>query len=162
MTGVLPATGGNGGGTPVTISGTGFVAGGTAVTIGGVAAAGVSVAVGGTSLTAITPPGTVGAASDIVVTTPGGNATLPASFTYYAGPAVTTVTPAVGPVAGATPVTITGTNLGGITSVTFGGNPATGVTVNGAGTSLTATTPAGAGWSGQCGRRDPRRQRDGE
>ncbi|MEV5127175.1 IPT/TIG domain-containing protein, partial [Streptomyces decoyicus] len=38
---------------------------------------------------------------------------------------------------------ITGTNLTGA-SVDFGGNPATGVTVNATGTQITATTPPGA------------------
>ncbi len=43
-----------------------------------------------------------------------------------------------------TVVTITGTNLAGVTTVTFAGAAAT-FTVNGAGTQITATVPAGAG-----------------
>jgi hypothetical protein len=60
---------------------------------------------------------------------------------YLAQPVVSSVSPNFGPVAGGTTVTITGTALTGATAVTFGGQPATGVTVNSA-TSITATTPA--------------------
>ena len=127
----------------MTITGTGFVVGGTAVTIGGSTATGITVNVAGTSLTGLTPPGAAGAAKYVIVTTTGGNFTLPGSFTYYGGPTVTGVSLPSGPIAGGTPVTITGTNLGGGTTVTIGGTAATAVTVNGSGTSLTATTPAG-------------------
>jgi hypothetical protein len=41
-------------------------------------------------------------------------------------------------------VAITGTNLGGVTMVSFAGMPAT-FSVNGAGTQIMATVPAGAG-----------------
>ncbi|MGB8946890.1 MAG: IPT/TIG domain-containing protein [Streptomyces sp.] len=57
-------------------------------------------------------------------------------------PAVTAVSPASGTTAGGTPVTVTGTNLSGATGITFGANPATGITCTA--TSCTATTPAGA------------------
>ncbi|MEW2435361.1 IPT/TIG domain-containing protein [Streptomyces caniferus] len=58
-------------------------------------------------------------------------------------PTITSISPNSGPIAGGTPVTITGTNLTGA-SVTIGGNPATGVMVNATGTQLTALTPPGA------------------
>jgi subtilisin-like proprotein convertase family protein len=57
------------------------------------------------------------------------------------GPTVTSYTPAGGP-AGTT-VVITGTNLTGATSVTFGGIPAASYTVNSP-TQITAVVPAGA------------------
>ncbi|WP_310728455.1 IPT/TIG domain-containing protein [Streptomyces sp. N2A] len=57
-------------------------------------------------------------------------------------PTITSISPNQGPIAGGTPVTITGTNLTGAT-VTIGGNPATGVTVNSTGTQITAITPPG-------------------
>jgi hypothetical protein len=58
-------------------------------------------------------------------------------------PTVTGVSPASGPSAGGTSVTISGTNLTGASQVYFGGMAAT-FTVNGA-TSITATTPPGSG-----------------
>ena len=56
-------------------------------------------------------------------------------------PAVTRVSPATGPGAGGTKVTITGTGLTGATSVTFGSVAAASYTVNAAGTSITAYSP---------------------
>ena len=76
-----PGVGVAGGGTPITITGTNFVQGFTSVTIGGVAATNVVVAAGGTTLTAVTPAGVPGA-RNIVVTTPGGSATITNGFTY--------------------------------------------------------------------------------
>jgi YVTN family beta-propeller protein len=64
------------------------------------------------------------------------NITVPA-------PAVTAVSPASGPAAGGTVVTVTGTSFTGATSVSFGGVAAS-FTVNSA-TSITATSPAGTG-----------------
>jgi N-acetylneuraminic acid mutarotase len=55
-------------------------------------------------------------------------------------PAVFSVTPGTGSKSGGTSVTITGTNLSGVTAVRFGGVAATSFTVNSA-NSITATTP---------------------
>jgi len=55
---------------------------------------------------------------------------------------ITSITPISGPIAGGTPITITGTNLTGATSVTVGGVAATSVVVVSS-TSVTAVTPAG-------------------
>ena len=60
-----------------------------------------------------------------------------------AAPAVTGISPASGPQAGGTSVTITGTGLTGATTVYFGTVAATGFTVNSA-TQITATAPAAA------------------
>jgi hypothetical protein len=73
----------------------------------------------------------------------------PQEFTYSAEiqplPTVSAISPAGGSTAGGTSVTITGTDLTGAKSVTFGGTPATALTVNSE-TSVTATAPAhGAG-----------------
>jgi hypothetical protein len=58
-------------------------------------------------------------------------------------PSVTSIAPFSGPTTGGTTVIITGTGfIVGQTSVTFGPNPATNVSVNPAGTQITATTPA--------------------
>ena len=59
-------------------------------------------------------------------------------------PTVTAVSPSSGPPAGGTSVTVTGTNLTGATAVDFGLNAGTNVSVNGGGTSLTVTSPAGS------------------
>ncbi len=84
ITAVSPSSGPTAGGTPVTITGSGFVAGAT-VLIGGVAATPVVVA-SATSITAVTGAHAAGPV-DVVVTTPGGTATLTGGFTYVAGPA---------------------------------------------------------------------------
>jgi hypothetical protein len=58
-------------------------------------------------------------------------------------PTVTSLSPAAGPVAGGTAVTIAGTGFTGATSVQFGANPGTAVTVV-SDTQITVTSPAGA------------------
>jgi len=55
---------------------------------------------------------------------------------------IATVSPATGAPAGGTAVTITGTNLDGVSSVTFGGTAGTNLTIVSA-TKLTITSPAG-------------------
>jgi hypothetical protein len=142
--GVTPDSGPTTGGTPVTITGTGFT-GATAITFGGVPATQVLVSPDGTSIDATTPAGTAGPA-DVSVTTPGGTATDPGAFTYVGRPTITTpggINPDAGPTTGGTTVTIIGTGFTPDTTVTVGGQPATDVTPNAAGTSLTAVTPAG-------------------
>jgi hypothetical protein len=59
-------------------------------------------------------------------------------------PTLVSLAPNDGPLAGGTPVTVTGTNFTGATSVQFGTTPATSFTVNSA-TQITATSPAGSG-----------------
>jgi hypothetical protein len=61
----------------------------------------------------------------------------------YTVPTVTAASPATGPIAGGTSVTITGTGFVSGATVNFGTTPAAGVTVNSA-TSITATSPAGS------------------
>jgi hypothetical protein len=58
-------------------------------------------------------------------------------------PVVTGIAPAVGPITGGTPVTITGTNLASATAVDFGSTPGT-ITSDSA-TAITATSPIGSG-----------------
>jgi hypothetical protein len=152
VTGISPAAGSTTGGTSVTITGTNFN-GTPQVTIGGVAASQVTV-VNSTTLTAVTPAGT-GSVQVAVTTSFGTSAANPpgSTYTYVApvapappAPTVTGVSPGFGTTLGLTPVTITGTNLTGATSVTFGGNPATNVIVVNA-TTITALTPPGAAGS---------------
>ncbi len=88
ISGVVPATGSNIGGTTITISGTGFLSGATA-SVGGVACTSPNV-VSGISFTCVTPAGAVGAA-DVVLTNSVGsqasgtrNVTSSGAFTYIA------------------------------------------------------------------------------
>ena len=148
LTSVSPPSGPSQGKTPVTIKGTNLT-GATSVTFGGAAATGV-VVVDAQTITALTPPGTVGAAVDIVVTTPATStttqtATLPGAYTYVnAAPTVTAVLPNSGTVQGGTVITVTGTNfIQSATGVTFGGIAATNVTFVSS-TTILVTTPANA------------------
>lgn len=80
LTSISPTRGPVGGGTVVTLNGTGFVSGAT-VTFGPAAAASVTFE-SASRLTAFSPPGAAGAVS-VTVTNPGGKtSTLPAAFTY--------------------------------------------------------------------------------
>jgi hypothetical protein len=137
---ISPAIGPAAGGTAVAITGTGF-SGATNVTIGGISATGV-VVVSDTSITATVPAGTGGSAS-VEVTTIGGTSRTNTLYTYLLAPAVTSISPAIGPLAGGTTITITGTNLLGANSVTVGGSPVSAFTVINAST-IIATTPAAA------------------
>jgi IPT/TIG domain/Bacterial Ig domain len=110
---------------------------------------------GFTSRIITSPDGDI--AEDKIVTAAGSNsatATLGSAgpwvmqmvtFSSSPGPAptVSSVSPNTGSTAGGTAVTITGTNFVAGATVTFGGTPATNVTVV-LGTQITATTPAGS------------------
>ncbi|WP_349627825.1 IPT/TIG domain-containing protein, partial [Rhodopseudomonas sp. BR0C11] len=121
ITGISPSSGSTGGATSVTISGTNL-SGVTSVTVGGASATlGTNTS---TSIVITTPSGTAGA-RDVVVTTAGGSATATGGFTYVAPPSIGSISPGFGPATGGTSVTISGTNLSGVTSVTVGGASAT-------------------------------------
>ena len=80
------------------------------------------------------------------MTTPGGTSATSAAdeYTYIPAPTVSKVEPTSGPAAGATTVTITGTNLTGASEVKFGAAKATALKAESA-TQVTATSPAGSG-----------------
>jgi hypothetical protein len=124
-------------GTVVTITGTNFC-GATQVLFNATIATSYTV-VSGTTITATVP---VGATTGLIhVTTP----VLPAAssatnFGVGAGPTITSFSPTSG--SPGTSVTITGTNLTGVTSVKFNGTTA--VFTPSTATSVTATVPAGA------------------
>ena len=141
ISGISPNTGPSLGGTPVTITGTGFLAGAT-VTFGAKLATNVTV-VNSTSITATSPSNNPGVVAILVTNTDGQSGSLANGFTYIAAPTVSSVSPSSGPVAGGTAVTITGTNFAVGASVTFGSAAATNVTVVN-GTTITATSPAGS------------------
>jgi len=140
VTSLDPATGSTLGGNTVTITGTGF-SGATLVAFGPTDALFTVSSAG--KIVATAPVGAAGII-EVTVTTAGGTSAPSSSnqYTYVAPPAVTAVSPATGPAAGGTAVTITGTGLTGATSVMFGAGAATNVTVVSA-TSITATAPAG-------------------
>ncbi|MFM7251599.1 MAG: IPT/TIG domain-containing protein, partial [Ilumatobacteraceae bacterium] len=139
---LAPASGLTAGGESVVITGSNLL-GATAVRFGGTTAA---FTIGSdTSITAVAPAGTAGSVS-VTVTTPGGTSSAAGTgddYTYFDVPSISSLTPAKGASAGGNTVVITGTNLTGVTSVSFGGTAATNVVVNSS-TQVTATSPAGA------------------
>ncbi len=137
---ISPVTGSSAGGqTGVVITGTNLSTA-TGVTFGGTAA---TITNATTTTVTVTTPAHAAGAVDVAVTTPGGSATLTAGFTYLPAPAINSVTPNAGPTTGGqTGVIINGTNIGGATSVTFGGTAAT--ITNNTATDITVTTPAHA------------------
>ncbi len=141
ITAITPATGSTDDDetTPVVITGTNFQPGAT-VTFGDVAALNI-VVVNGTTI-AMTAPMHAAGAVNVVITNPDGqSATQVGGFTYVGPPTVTGISPASGPVAGGTVVTITGAGFQPGARVFFDGAAATNVVVNDA-MSITATTPA--------------------
>ncbi|MBV9950386.1 MAG: IPT/TIG domain-containing protein [Acidimicrobiia bacterium] len=139
VTSVDPDNGPSAGGTAITIHGSGFIGAG-APTIGGVTASDVDV-VNDTTITATTrahADGTV----DVVVTTPDASGTGIGAFRYYTSPASLALSPDTGPTAGATAVTLTGTDLTDTSAVLVCGQPATGLDVV-SDTEVDFTTPAG-------------------
>ncbi|KRC60611.1 hypothetical protein ASE14_06360 [Agromyces sp. Root81] len=137
LTALAPDEGPVAGGTPVTITGT-DLAGATSVTVDGVSVPFTQVS--DTEISFTTPAHAAGPV-DVVVTTPGG-ASNALPFTFVAAPVLTALAPDEGPVAGGTPVTITGTGLGGATSLTIDGVPVPFTQVSD--TEITFTTPAHA------------------
>jgi len=106
---VTPSSGPEAGGTTVSISGSNL-SGATEVSFGSVAATKVTVK-SSTSISAVAPPGEE--VVDVRVTTPGGTSqtTTGDQFSYTPPPTVTSVSPAAGPKAGGTSVTIDGTGF---------------------------------------------------
>ena len=146
VTGISPARGPIAGGTHVTITGSGLTDA-TGVYFGTIKAPAFT-GNSATQITATSPPGT--GTVNITVTTPKGQsgATHADLFSYTSrsvtgAPTVTAISPATGPIAGGTHVTITGSGLTGATSVHFGSveAPVTGVISD---TEITTTSPASA------------------
>ncbi|MFA7249417.1 MAG: IPT/TIG domain-containing protein [Dehalococcoidia bacterium] len=149
VTSVTPST--MAAGSALTILGTGFVAGAT-VTVGGYPATNVIV-VNSTQIAALAPAGPSDSVM-LIVTNPDSTAagigglaygvpsttTTTPSLVPAGQPSVTAVSPTTGSSAGGTTVSITGSGFVPGTTVTFGGVPATSVSVV-SGTLITATAP---------------------
>ena len=139
VTGIAPANGPSSGGTPVIITGTAFQSGATA-TIGGVALTGVTVT-GDTTLTGTSGAHVPSTGNAVMVFNPDSqSATCTCTYTYDPAPAptVTSISPANGPSAGGTAVTITGTDFQPGANATIGGIGLGGVTITP--TAITGTT----------------------
>ena len=133
-----PDNGNEAGGTPVTITGTGFL-GATGVTFGGDAGTDFEV-ISDTEITVVTPPHAPGLVAVIVTDAAGDSLALPFTYNELA-PIVTTLVPDEGSESGGTLVTITGTGFTGATGVTFDGVPSPTVVVI-SDTTITAIAPA--------------------
>lgn len=136
-----PSVGTPGGGTSVTITGTGFLNPSTAKF--GATTAASTTFVSSTQLTAVSPVGS--GVVDVTVTTAGGTSPTSSAdqFTYQGSPTVTSTSPSSGSTLGGTSITIVGTNFTGATAVTIGGVAATSFSVTDS-THIAATTPAGS------------------
>ncbi len=139
ITSLSARSGSSAGGDTITLTGTGLLDT-TSLTVGGQSAS--FLVLSDTSLTFVTPATTAGG-YDVVVGVPGA-ASNPARFTFTqaSAPTVTGLGTTSGSTAGGDSVTITGTDFGGVSLVTFGGVPAA-FTFNSS-TSITATTPSAA------------------
>jgi hypothetical protein len=136
---VSPQVGPTAGGTTVTVTGSGFGGPGTSVSFGGVD--GTVSGGSSTSLTVVTPAHDAGQVNVVVGNPDGQSATLVGGFSFRDGPIIDRISPAFGPLAGGTAVTISGSGFGGPgTTVAFGDSAA--VVSGGSSTSLTVTTPA--------------------
>jgi hypothetical protein len=135
ITSFAPTTGSVG--SSVVITGTNF--GCTTSVMFNTTAATAYVVNSATQITATVPVGTTTGPLH-VTTTGGGPANSASNFTVVGGPTITSFTPTSGDVG--TNVTITGTNLTGVTSVKFNGVTAAFTTSTA--TSVTATVPSGA------------------
>jgi hypothetical protein len=141
---ISPTSGPQGGFTDVIISGSDFT-GASSVTFDGTNAMSFNVD-SDSQISATTPAGANGQVADVSVTTNDGSGTLPNGYTYTANPVpnINTVSPNSGAAAGGVTVTISGPNVLGVSSVTFGGVPGTNLTPIDD-TSLTVDTPPGLG-----------------
>ncbi len=138
LTSVAPVAGPVIGGTAITLTGTNFMAGAT-VLVGGAACGSINI-LSSTSITCLTPAHSAGAVNVTVTNLDNQFATLTNVFTYQAGPVVSSVTPAFGPLAGGTGVSITGTGFLAGAAVTFGGVNCTSINVISL-TQIQCTTP---------------------
>jgi alpha-tubulin suppressor-like RCC1 family protein len=143
VSGISPSRGPTAGGTKVTITGSSFE--GASSVHFGVSAATSVVVESADTISAVAPAGAPGTV-DVTVTTAAGTSPTGTAdrFSYVAAPSVAKLSVKNGVGAGGTSVTITGSNLAGATSVSFGTNAATDVSVESA-SSISAVSPPGSG-----------------
>lgn len=134
---IAPIAGGMTGGQLITITGTNLALT-SSIRFGSATVTPSSVSA--TSVEVTTPQAAAAGAVNVVLTTPGGSVTRSSGFTYAAAPTVSTLSVTVGGTSGGTSVTLTGTNLAFITSVSFDGAAAS--VVSKTATSAVVTTPA--------------------
>jgi hypothetical protein len=146
-------------GKTVTLTGTNFVSGATVVHVQGVAGDITPASIpNSTSLTFAVPAKTAGTYT-VSVTTPGGT-TATMSYETLNAPAISSISPAIGPETGGTNVTLTGTGfyradgstsavsgvaLEGVAQTLTTGTPANGQCKVVSATEITCKTPAGTG-----------------
>jgi hypothetical protein len=140
VTQVSPPVGPTSGGNTVTIQGAGFISGST-VMFGTTAATSVKF-VSATELTAVAPAH-AGGTLNITVTNTNGTGVLAEGYRFSGLPIITKISPATGPLAGGTAITIQGFNFKTVNQVLFGGTAATIVSTSG--TTLKVTNPAFSG-----------------
>ncbi|MFI0221386.1 IPT/TIG domain-containing protein [Streptomyces lydicus] len=134
-----PTSGPTSGGNTVTLNGTNLT-GATSVKFGSNQATILTDTATQVTVTAPAgPPSSVG----VTVTTAGGTSN-PLPYFYLVAPTVSDLSPHLGPATGGNTVTVFGSNLTLTSAVTFGGNPATGIT-GVSDSQLTVTAPAGSG-----------------
>lgn len=133
-----PLTGGN----TVAVVASGLDADETTVYFGAKAATVLDVHPDVNTVLVEAPPGVPGSVS-VGVTTPAGQGSLPAGYTYWKDFQVTEVSPPSGPSEGGTPVTIWGTGFEAGATVRIGGLPATQVKLL-SGSAISAVTPPGS------------------
>ncbi|KAJ5999871.1 hypothetical protein N7481_000280 [Penicillium waksmanii] len=123
---IFPTAGVITGGSSIAITGTGLT-GTSSVLFGSTPSQGTITVTGDTLVTVTAPPHPVGTVP-ITITTPGGtNSSL--SFSFQPTAAVTSISPALGPLAGGNTITLSGAGLFGANAVLFGSVPATSVVV---------------------------------
>ncbi len=140
LSSMSPTFGPPGGGTAVTINGSGIQSG-ASVTFGGTPATNVAL-ISSSQITCVAPAHAAGAV-DVKVTNPDASSATLFGFYDYRGISVTSVSPNQGRLSGGITVTITGASFAVGASVRFGGVLAPSVTFSNS-TTLTAVTPAHA------------------
>lgn len=141
VTALAPTEGPLAGGNAVTLTGRGFTAD-TRVLFGAFSSPTVTV-VSSTELSAVVPRGVAPGPVDVVAYDANGVNTQRRAYRYLAPPKVTSVSPPTGPLAGGTTVQLQGSGLEGVTAVSFGGQPGSGLTVLSDGV-VEVVTPPGA------------------
>ncbi|HUU01222.1 MAG TPA: IPT/TIG domain-containing protein [Myxococcota bacterium] len=128
------------GGTPLSVSGTGFSSD-TTILVAGRGCSATSVE-SSTRVTGLAPPGAPGQA-DVEVVNRNGRALLFRAVRYHPAPVLDSLLPVAGPTSGATAITAAGLGFEDVTRLFFGGSEAGNVNLLSS-TALEASTPPGA------------------